>query len=206
MFPWYLYFLEEISSLSHSIVFLYLFAWIIEEGFLISPCYSLELCLQIDISFLFTLPFISLFSVICKASSDNLSLNLAIKSLWSEPQSVPPLVFADSIEFLHLWLQRNNQTDFSIDHLVMSMCRAVSCVVRRGCLLWLVRSLVKTLLAFDLLPILLQGQTCLLLQVSPDLLLLHSSPLWWQGHLFLMLVVESLVGLHRTVQLQLLRH
>ena len=29
-------FLEEISSLSHSVVFLYLFAWITEEGFLIS--------------------------------------------------------------------------------------------------------------------------------------------------------------------------
>ena len=37
-------FLEEISSLSHSVVFLYFFALITEEGFLISPCYSLELC------------------------------------------------------------------------------------------------------------------------------------------------------------------
>ena len=37
-------FLEETSSLYHSVVFLYLFALIIEEGFLISPCYSLELC------------------------------------------------------------------------------------------------------------------------------------------------------------------
>ena len=36
-------FLEEISSLSQSIVFLYFFALITEEGFLISPCYSLEL-------------------------------------------------------------------------------------------------------------------------------------------------------------------
>ena len=33
-------FLEDISSLSHSIVFLYYFALITEEGFLISPCYS----------------------------------------------------------------------------------------------------------------------------------------------------------------------
>ena len=33
-------FLEEISSLSHSIVFLYFFALITEEGFLICPCYS----------------------------------------------------------------------------------------------------------------------------------------------------------------------
>jgi len=36
-------FLEEISSLSHSIVFLYFFALITEEDLLISPCYSLEL-------------------------------------------------------------------------------------------------------------------------------------------------------------------
>ena len=154
-------FLEEISSLSHFIDFLYFFALITEEGFLISPCYSLELCIHMGIA-------------ICKASSDshfaflhffflgmvlipvsctmsrtsvhsssgtlsdlvpksishfhcitigiwfrsylnglvlfptffNLSLNLAIRSSWSEPQSAPSLVFADCIEFLHLWLQR----------------------------------------------------------------------------------------------------
>ena len=34
-------FIEEIFSPSHSIVFLYFFALITEEGFLISPCYSL---------------------------------------------------------------------------------------------------------------------------------------------------------------------
>ena len=50
-------FLEEISSLSHSIVFLYFFALITEEGFLISPCYSLELCIQMSISFLFSFAF-----------------------------------------------------------------------------------------------------------------------------------------------------
>ena len=37
-------FLEEISSLSYSIFSLYFFALTAEEGFLISPCYSLELC------------------------------------------------------------------------------------------------------------------------------------------------------------------
>ena len=47
-------FLEEISMLSHAIVFLYLFALISEEGFLISPRYSLELCIQMGISFLFS--------------------------------------------------------------------------------------------------------------------------------------------------------
>ena len=36
----------------------------------------------------------------------NLSLNLAIRSSWSKPQSAPGLVFADCIELLHLWLQR----------------------------------------------------------------------------------------------------
>ena len=45
-------FLDEISSLSHSIVFLYFFALFAEEGFLFSPCYSLELCIQMGISFL----------------------------------------------------------------------------------------------------------------------------------------------------------
>ena len=50
-------FLEEISSLSHSVFFLYFFALIIEEGFHISPCYSLELCIQIVTSFLFSFAF-----------------------------------------------------------------------------------------------------------------------------------------------------
>ena len=47
---------EEISSLSHSVVFLYFFALIAEEGF-ISSCYSLELCIQMGISFLFSFAF-----------------------------------------------------------------------------------------------------------------------------------------------------
>ena len=162
-------FLEEISNLSHSIVFLYYFAFITEEAFLISPCYSSELCIQMGISFLCSFASL-LFIAICKASSDNcfaflhffflgmvlitapctvswasihsssgilsylipwicfslplykgfdlghtwmvlvfptffnLSLNLAIRSSWSEPQSTLGLVFPDCIELLHLWL------------------------------------------------------------------------------------------------------
>ena len=165
-------FLEEISSLSHSIVFLYFFALITEEGFPISPCYSLELCIQTGISFLkilcisllfFSQLFVrppqtaillfcisfswgwswSLPPVQCHVHSSsgtlsdlipwiyfslplydhkgfdlghtwivvfptffNLSLNLAISSSWSEPQSAPSLIFADCIELLHLWLPR----------------------------------------------------------------------------------------------------
>ena len=86
----------------------------------------------------------------------------------------------------------------------MSMCRVFSCVVGRGCLLWPVCSLGKTLLAFALPHFVLQGQTCLSFQVSLDFLPLHSSPLQWKGHLLWALVLEGLVGLHRTVQIQLL--
>ena len=86
----------------------------------------------------------------------------------------------------------------------MFICRVFSCVVRRGCLLWPVCSLGKTLQAFDLLHFVLQGQICLLFQVSLDFLLLHFSPLWWKGHLLGLLILEGLVDLHRTIQLQLL--
>ena len=53
----------------------------------------------------------------------------------------------------------------------MSMCRVFSCVVGRGCSLWPVCSLGKTLLTFALLHSVLQGQTCLLLQVFLSCLL-----------------------------------
>ena len=65
-------FLEEISSLSHSVVFLYFFALITEESFLISSCYSLELCIQMLYLSFSPLSLASrLLSAICKASSDN---------------------------------------------------------------------------------------------------------------------------------------
>ena len=74
----------------------------------------------------------------------------------------------------------------------MSICRVVSWVVGKECLLWLACFLDKTLLAFALLHFVLQGQTYLLLQVSLDFLLLHSNCLWLKGHLFLVLVLEGL--------------
>ena len=59
-------------SLVFPILFLlfvfYFFALITEEGFLNSPCYFLELCIQMGISFLFAS---LLFTAICKASSDS---------------------------------------------------------------------------------------------------------------------------------------
>ena len=67
-------------------------------------------------------------------------------------------------------------------------------------------SLGRTLLAFALLHSVLQGQIGVLLQVFLDFLLLHSSPLNEKGIFFGVLILEDLVGLHRTVQLQLLQH
>ena len=50
-------FLEELSRISHSVGFLYFFALITEEGFIVSPGYSLELCIQMGISLLFSFAF-----------------------------------------------------------------------------------------------------------------------------------------------------
>ena len=71
-FPILLAYLSAALSQHDLIVFLYLFAVITEEGFLISPCSSLEICVHLGMSSPFSFPFISLlFSTICKASSNN---------------------------------------------------------------------------------------------------------------------------------------
>ena len=66
----------------------------------------------------------------------NLSLNLGIRSSWSEPQSGPGLVFTDCIELLHLWPQKTLWIWLWYWPSDDVMCRVVSCVVGRGCLLW----------------------------------------------------------------------
>ena len=115
----------------------------------------------------------------------NLILNFAKRSSWSKPQSAPGLVFADCLELFHLWLQREyNQSDFGIDHLVMSMCRAISYVAGRGCLLWSMYSLDKALLAFALTSFCTSRPNLLLLQVSLDFLVWHSSSSWWNDFFF----------------------
>ena len=88
----------------------------------------------------------------------------------------------------------------------MSMCRVFSRVVGRGCLLWPVHFLSRTLLAFALLHSVLQGQIC---HYSRYLLTSYFciSVLYYENDIFFwVLVLEGLVGLHRTVQLQLLQH
>ena len=90
--------------------------------------------------------------------------------------------------------------------LVISLCRVMSCVVGKGCLLWPLCSLDKTLPA--LLHFVLQDQTYLLLCISLDFIPLHCNPLWWKGHFFFFLVLdlESVVVFHRTGELQFLWH
>ena len=46
------------------------------------------------------------YCVVVQSTFFNLSLNLAIRSSWSEPRSAPGLVCVDCTELLHFWLQR----------------------------------------------------------------------------------------------------
>ena len=79
----------------------------------------------------------------------------------------------------------------------MSVCSVFSYLVGRGCLLWPVSSLSKTLLAFGLLHSVLQDQTCLLLQVISWLSTFSFQSLMMKRTTFLVLLLEGLVGLHR---------
>ena len=71
------------------------------------------------------------------------------------------------------------------------------------CDLWVL--LKKTLLDFVLFYFVLQSQACLLLQVSLAFLICITI-IYDEKDNFLVLVLEALVSLHRTVQLQLLWH
>ena len=66
------------------------------------------------------------------------------------------------------------------------------------------RFLGVTLSAFALLHFVLQGQICLLFQVSLDFLLLLPVPYNENDICFEVLVLEVLIDLHKTVQFQLL--
>ena len=64
-------------------------------------------------------------------------------------------------------------------------------------------SLSKTVLVYTMLHFVLQGEMCLLLQISLDFLLFIPIPCDENGILFWCLVLEGLVSLHRTIQFQL---
>ena len=89
----------------------------------------------------------------------------------------------------------------------MSMCRVLSSVAGRGCLLWWVHSLANTLLDFALLHSPFTPRPNL--PVTPGISWLPTFAFQssiMKRTFFWVLVLEGLVGLHRTVQLQLLQH
>ena len=124
-------FLDKISSLSHSIAFISFFAVITEEHFLIFPCYSLEFCIQMGISFLFSFAFSFsslLFTATCKASSDNhfaflhfffLGMVLITASCimsWTSVHS-SSVSLSDLIPWIHFSLPLYNHKRFCLDHI-----------------------------------------------------------------------------------------
>ena len=135
----------------------------------------------------------------------NFSLNLAIRSSWSEPQSAPGLVFADCIEVYRIGCKNHNRSDFGLDHLVVCVCRIICCVVGRACLLWPVRSLGRTVLSYVLLHSVPRPNLSVTPGVSWFPTFAFQSPIMKRIS-FLGLVLQGLIGLHRTVQLQLLQH
>ena len=120
-------FLDEISSLSHSVVFLYFFGLIAVEGFLISHCYSLELCIQMSTSFLFSFPIVYLlFPAICKAPETTILPFCNVFSwgwFWSWPSvqchklsSIVLQALSDLIPWIYLSLPLHNHKGFDLDH------------------------------------------------------------------------------------------
>ena len=100
-------------------------------------------------------------------------------------------------------VQITYQSDFGIDHLVTSLCRDVSWVVGKGCLLWPACSLDKTVsLCTDSFcsP---RPNLSVILGTSWLPAFAFQSPVMKRTS-FLVLVLEDLVGLHRTSQLQFL--
>ena len=84
-------FLEEISSLFCSIVFLYFFALITQEGFLISPCYSLKLhSEEYIVPFLLYL-FLLFFSQQFVSLPQTTILPFCISFSWGWSSSLPPV-------------------------------------------------------------------------------------------------------------------
>ena len=121
-------FVEEISSLSHSIVFFCFFALITEEGFLISPCYSLELCIQMGISFLFSFAFHFSSKLFVRPPQTTI-LSFCISFSWGWSWSLPPvqcheplcivlqaLCLSDLVPWIYLSLLLYNCKGFDLGH------------------------------------------------------------------------------------------
>ena len=76
----------------------------------------------------------------------NLSFNFAMRSWWSEHShsQLQVLLLVNEWSFSIFRCQEYSQSDFGVDHLVMSICGVASFIVGRECLLWPVYSLSKT--------------------------------------------------------------
>ena len=121
-------FFEEISSLSHFIVFLYFFALITEEDFLISPCFSLELCIQMHISFPFFFAF-CFSSQLFVRPPQTIILPFSISFSWGWSWPLPPvqchkppsivlqaIFLSDLIPWIYLSLPLYNHKRFDLGH------------------------------------------------------------------------------------------
>ena len=99
-----------------------------------------------------------------------------------------------------------NQFDFGIGHLVMSMCKVISCVIEKGYLLWSMYCLGRIQLTFALLHFVPQGQTWpVTLGISRlPTFALQSSVI--NRTSFFVCILRGLLGVHRTNQLQFLWH
>ena len=122
--------------------------------------------------------------------------------IWTK--SASSLVFLTAYSFSIFGCKEYNQPDFGIDHLAMSMCRVISCVVGRGvcydqCIL---------LAKLPLSCFILYSKAKLVCYSRYLLTSYFCTPVPFnKKDIFLgVLVLEGLVGLHRTVHLQLLQH
>ena len=145
------HFLEDISSLSHSIVFLYFFALIAEEGCLISPWCSLELCIQTGISFLFSFAFsFSSFLSYFVRPPQTTILPFCISFSWGWSWSLPPvqcheppslgfqaLCLSDRIPWIYLLLPLHNCEGFDLGHTWMETVRDFIFLGSQHCRWWL---------------------------------------------------------------------
>ena len=116
-------FLEEISSLSHSVVFLCFFAVFVKDDLLISPCYSLELCIQLSIFFPFLLClslllFTQLFVKLPQTTPLPSCISFSLGWFWSPPPvqcyKLPSVVLQAVLSI------RSNHKGFDLDHTWMA--------------------------------------------------------------------------------------
>ena len=97
------------------------------------------------------------------------------------------------------------QSDFAIDHLVIFMCRVSLVLLEEGVCYDQCVLLAKLLLAFALPHFVLQGQIACYSGISWLPTFVFQFPMMKKTSFFA-LVLKGLVGLLRTVQLQLLQH